>query len=62
MAANRVALILTIEPVVGAISSVAILHEVLGVTGWLGGVLVIGSIVLSEWSPDPGPELRDGVE
>ena len=62
VAANRVALILTIEPVVGAIASVAILHEVLGAAGWLGGVLVVASIILSEWSPDPGPELHDGVE
>ena len=62
VAANRVALILTVEPVVGAAASVMILHETLGIVGWLGGLLVVVSIVLSEWSPDPGPKLENDAE
>lgn len=62
VSANRVALILTVEPVVGAIASVTILKETLGIIGWLGGVLVVASIIISEWTPDPGPELEDEAE
>ena len=39
-----------------------ILHETLGIVGWLGGLLVVVSIVLSEWSPDPGPKLENDAE
>ena len=57
--ANRVALLLTVEPVVGAIVSVSILHETLGIVGWLGGALVVTSIVISEWSPEQGTEIPE---
>ena len=57
VAANRVALIFTVEPVVGAIASVSILHETLGIVGWLGGALVVTSIVISEWSTEEGGEI-----
>ena len=60
--ANRVALILTVEPVVGAIASVSILHETLGVVGWLGGALVVTSIIISEWSPEEGGEVSQCVD
>ena len=48
--ANRVGLILTLEPVVGAISSVLLLGDVLGVFGILGGILIVASIIISETS------------
>ena len=48
--ANRVGLILTLEPVVGAISSVLLLGDVLGVFGVLGGILIVASIIISETS------------
>ncbi|MCQ2551020.1 MAG: DMT family transporter [Clostridia bacterium] len=47
---NRACLILTMEPVLGGISSVLILHEVMGVIGAIGGALVAASVVLSEYS------------
>ena len=39
-----------------------ILGKTLGIVGWLGGLLVVVSIVLSEWSPDPGPKLENDAE
>ena len=36
--------------------------KTLGIVGWLGGLLVVVSIVLSEWSPDPGPKLENDAE
>ncbi len=62
VAANRVALIFTVEPVVGAIVSVSILHESLGLIGWLGGALVVFSIVLSEWDASEVSALKSGAE
>lgn len=46
--ANRVGLILTLEPVVGALAAVLLLGDVLGVFGAIGGLLIVGSIVISE--------------
>ncbi len=48
--ANRACLILTLEPVVGAAASVWLLGDVLGVSGILGGVLIVASIIVSETS------------
>ncbi len=48
--ANRVGLILTLEPVVGAVASVLLLGDVLGLFGIVGGVLIVASIIISETS------------
>lgn len=48
--ADRASLILTLEPVVGAAASVILLGDVLGVSGILGGVLIVVSIIISELS------------
>lgn len=48
--ADRASLILTLEPVVGAVASVLLLGDVLGLFGVLGGVLIVVSIVISELS------------
>lgn len=48
--ANRVGLILTLEPVVGAIASVLLLGDVLGTFGIVGGILIVASIIISETS------------
>lgn len=47
---NRAALILTLEPVLGALSSVIILGEALGWAGYIGGLTIVISIVVSEWT------------
>lgn len=47
---NRASLILTMEPVLGALSSVIILGDVLGWQGYLGGAIVVLSVVISEYS------------
>lgn len=48
VSAQRVGLILTLEPAVGAIASVLILHEVLGAGGWIGGICILAGILISE--------------
>ncbi len=45
---TRTALILTSEPVFGALFAVAVAGEFLSATSWLGGFLIIGVIVWSE--------------
>ena len=45
---TRTALILTSEPVFGALFAVAIAGEFLGPIAWLGGALIVGVIVWSE--------------
>ena len=41
VSAQRVGLILTLEPATGALASVLILHETLGAGGWLGGLCIL---------------------
>ncbi len=47
---TRAAIIFTFEPVLSAILAYVVLHEILGVTGIIGGALIIGGILLSELS------------
>ena len=48
VSAQRVGLILTLEPATGALASVLILHETLGAGGWLGGLCILAGILISE--------------
>ena len=48
VSAQRVGLILTLEPATGALASVLILHEPLGAGGWLGGLCILAGILISE--------------
>ncbi|MCH7496874.1 MAG: DMT family transporter [Candidatus Marinimicrobia bacterium] len=45
---TRTALILTMEPVVGALFAVVVAGETLPATAWLGGIIVVAAIVWSE--------------
>jgi len=45
---SRTALILTLEPLFAALTAYVILGETLGVTGMIGGILILGAILLSE--------------
>lgn len=49
--ANRAALILTLEPVIGGITSMIFLGERMGTSGCIGAFIVVLSIVLSEYNP-----------
>ena len=48
VSAQRVGLILTLEPATGDLASVLILHETLGAGGWLGGLCILAGILISE--------------
>ena len=48
--ANRASLILTLEPVIGGLSSTWLLSENMGFLGWIGAAIVVFSIVLSEYT------------
>jgi drug/metabolite transporter (DMT)-like permease len=50
---SRAGVFLNLEPVVGAILGVVILHEVLGPLAIVGGVLIVGAAVVLTW-PDNG--------
>ncbi len=46
--ASHIALIFTMEPVFGAATSYLFLHEVLGIRGIIGGMLIIAAMLISE--------------
>ena len=58
VSAQRVCLILTLEPAVGGISSVLVLHEVLGAGGLIGAICILAGIIISESSLGE-PNLHD---
>lgn len=64
VSAQRVGLILTLEPAVGAVASVLILHEVLGAGGYIGGICILAGILISESGigEKPSPEISDDPE
>jgi len=47
--ATRTALILTLEPVFAALTGYVVLSEMLGVSGIVGGVLILAAIILAEF-------------
>lgn len=54
----RAALILTSEPVFGAAFAVLLAGETLAAAAWLGGALIVGVILWSEWQP-PAVSIRN---
>jgi drug/metabolite transporter (DMT)-like permease len=48
---TRSAVIFSIEPVLAAVFSFALLGEVLGTAGMMGGGLIVGGVLISELSP-----------
>ncbi len=47
---TRAVIIYTIEPVITSVLAYFILNEILGITGVIGGALIIGGILISEFS------------
>jgi drug/metabolite transporter (DMT)-like permease len=47
---TRAVLIFTVEPVIASVLAYFFLHEILGVVGIIGGILIICGILLSEFS------------
>ncbi len=47
--ASRAGIFLNLEPIVGTILGVLVLHETLGVLAWGGGALIIASAVYFSW-------------
>ncbi len=43
---------MNLEPLVGAILGVSLLHEVLGITALAGGALVVGAAVYFSYKPE----------
>jgi len=48
-AASHIALIFTMEPVFGALTSFLLLNEVLGAKGITGGILIVSAMIISEF-------------
>lgn len=48
-AASHIALIFTMEPVFGALTSFLLLNEVLGARGIIGGILIVSAMIISEF-------------
>ncbi len=48
-AASHIALIFTMEPVFGALTSFLLLNEMLGARGIIGGILIVSAMIISEF-------------
>ena len=48
--ANQTALLLSLEPVFAALFSVTFTGEILGIYGWIGGMIVVLGVISSEFS------------
>lgn len=51
LSATTAAVVMTMEPVFAALIAIAVGGEYLGVTGWLGGLLVVSSMFVAELGP-----------
>ena len=47
--AGRASIILTMEPVFGGIYSAILLSEKMGLRGWIGALIVVSSVIISEY-------------
>lgn len=54
VSAAEASIIYSLEPVTASIFSYFLIHEVVGVRGWLGGLMVVGATMLSQWQPQKG--------
>lgn len=50
---QTVAVLGYIEPVVSVLCSAVFLHEAMGISGWMGAVLILGAALVSETMPQP---------
>jgi drug/metabolite transporter (DMT)-like permease len=50
--ASQAGIFVNLEPLVGAILGVSLLHETLGITALAGGVLIIGGAVYFSYKPE----------
>jgi drug/metabolite transporter (DMT)-like permease len=50
--ASQAGIFVNLEPLVGAILGVSLLHEVLGITALAGGALIVGAAVYFSYKPD----------
>jgi drug/metabolite transporter (DMT)-like permease len=50
--ASQAGIFVNLEPLVGAILGVSLLHEVLGITALAGGALIIGGAVYFSYKPE----------
>ncbi|MFL5601087.1 MAG: DMT family transporter [Gemmatimonadaceae bacterium] len=58
VAASQAGVFVNLEPVVGAVLGVLVLHDVLGPYALIGGVLVVGAAVFVATSSDSPPDAR----
>ncbi len=54
--ASEAGIFLNMEPVIGSVLGVAVFHESLGPTAWLGGALIVGSAVVLSTHSSSGAE------
>jgi drug/metabolite transporter (DMT)-like permease len=54
-------IIFSVEPVIGAVLAYAVLNEIMGWIGVVGGVLIIGGILVSEFAEDIGQYMPWGA-
>ena len=54
--AGRASIILTMEPVFGGIDSAILLNDKLGLRGWIGALIVVASVIISEYHADSKDE------
>jgi drug/metabolite transporter (DMT)-like permease len=50
--ASQAGIFVNLEPLVGAILGVSLLHEVLGITALAGGALIVGAAVYFSYKPE----------
>lgn len=57
--ASHIALIFTMEPVFGALTSFLVLGEVIGVKGIFGGMFIVAAMLISElqWTKNPSEDI-----
>jgi drug/metabolite transporter (DMT)-like permease len=54
--ASEAGIFLNMEPVIGSVLGVAVFHEQLGPTAWLGGAMIVGSAVVLSTKSNGGAE------
>jgi DME family drug/metabolite transporter len=52
LAATRVSVVTTLEPVVAGVVAFAVFGERLGALGWVGGAVVVGAALMAAWTDD----------
>ncbi len=60
VSASEAAIVYALEPVFAALFAWVWIGETLGVRGWLGGALIVGAMVLSQWPGQKSPKPTSG--